>query len=165
MATIYRFLVENKITNGDRGGRNATGNESTKTARKSASKKGRYVSLLGGSKGGVEHNRKLRAINPVINKATNGMWERGMRVGRAGMGLITKNTETGAIGVSWTAINIIVGTGLLLLLKYLNKARVKADKENAQDFKALENGYGALHSEYNVTRNYLTGRVNYNQNK
>ena len=67
MATIYRFIVEQKISGGGGTGRKPTQEGGNK---KSPAKKGRMVSIFGGEKGGVEHNRKLRAINPLINRIT-----------------------------------------------------------------------------------------------
>ena len=102
MATIYRFIVEQKQARG------GDGRQVKEPQVKSAAKKGRNISIFGGEKGGVEHNRKMRAINPLLNRITGGVWEKGMRVGRAGMGLITKNTETGKLGISGPAIAIII---------------------------------------------------------
>lgn len=161
MATIYRFIVEQKTsTSGD--GRRTKPEGS---GRKAAAKKGRWVSILGGEKGGVEHNRKLRAVNPLINRATGGLWEKGMRVGRAATGLITRNTETGKLGVSGPAIAIIVAFAIQLLLKWQKHEQVKAQKLNTQNYKQLENGIGAIHGQYKVTTNVFTGRHTYNQNK
>ena len=93
MATIYRFIVEQRTsTTGD--GRKPRESSATK----GAAKKGRAVSLLGGRKGGVEHNRKMRAINPLLNRITGGVWEKGMRVGRASMGLVKNTAENGIKG-------------------------------------------------------------------
>lgn len=161
MATIYRFIVEQRSAGGGQG---RTPRDST-TTRKSAAKKGRNVSLFGGEKGGVEHNRKMRAINPLLNRMTGGWWEKGMRLGRAGMGLVTKNTETGKIGLSGPAVAIIIAFIITTLLKWNNAEKVKAEKANAQDFKKLENGYGAIHGQYKTTQNFWTGRITYNQNK
>ena len=161
MATIYRFIVEQRSANGGQG---RTPRDGTST-RKSAAKKGRNVSIFGGEKGGVEHNRKMRAINPLLNRMTGGWWEKGMRLGRAGLGLATKNTETGKIGISGPAFAIIIAFIITTLLKWNNAERVKADKANAQDFKRLENGYGAIHGQYKTTQNFWTGRITYNQNK
>ena len=62
MATIYRFIVEQKVsTTGD--GRNPRSSST-----KGSAKKGRSPSFFGGDKGGVEHNRKMRAINPLLNR-------------------------------------------------------------------------------------------------
>lgn len=161
MATIYRFIVEQKAASGGDGRRT----KPEGSGRKSAAKKGRWVSIIGGEKGGVEHNRKLRAINPLINRATGGWWEKGMRVGRAGAGLITRNTETGKLGISGPAIAIIIAFVIQMLLKWQKTEQIKAQKLNAQNFKQLENGFGAIHGQYEVSTHVLTGRHTYNQNK
>ena len=160
MATIYRFVIEQKQTQSS--GRKSN---SSSGSRGTTAKKGRNVSIFGGEKGGVEHNRKMRAINPLLNKATHGYWEKGMRLGRAGAGLITRNTETGALGISGTAVAIIISFILQTLIKWQNKTRVQAEKLNAQNYKAMENGFGALHGAYKVSTNFWTGRTTYNENK
>ena len=161
MATIYRFIVEQRIRNtGD--GRKVGDSSATK---KGAGKKGRWVSIFEGEKGGVEHNRKLRAINPLLNRVTGGMWEKGMRLGRAGTGLVKRNTETGKLGISGPAIAIIIAFVIQTLMKYLEWQQKQADKMNTQNFKQLENGIGAVHGQYKISTNFWTGRHTYNQNK
>ena len=163
MATIYRIIVEQQNKGGSTGRKSS---EDSGISPKSPAKKGKYVSLLGSQKGGVEHNRKLRAINPVLNRATHGYWEKGMRLGRAGLGLVKIDESTGKFaGFSGTAIAIIIAFVLQTLIKYQNKQRIVAEKLNTQNFKALENGNGAIHSSYSISVNGLTGRITYNQNK
>lgn len=162
MATIYRFIVEQKQTGGGGSGRKI---RDPQTNVKTVAKKGRMVSIFGGEKGGVEHNRKMRAINPLINRITGGAWEKGMRVGRAGMGLVTRNTETGKLGLSGPAIAIIIAFVLQMLMKWLQFEQQKAQKINAQNFKQLENGVGSVNSQYRITTNFWTGQHTYNQNK
>ena len=123
------------------------------------------MSIFGGEKGGVEHNRKMRAINPLINRATGGAWEKGMRVGRAGLGLIQRDSETGKFGMSGTALAIIVAFFLQLFIKLLGKEQQKAEKQNMQNYKQLENGIGLINGAYDISTNILTGRHTYNQNK
>ena len=159
MATIYRFIVEQRTRSSGDGRKNSGG------VSKSAAKKGRWVSVIGGEKGGVEHNRKLRAINPLLNRMTGGAWEKGMRLGRAGLGLVQKNTATGKYGVSGTAITIIIAFAIQMLMRWQKAEMIKAQKQNMQDFKRLENGFGAVHNEYSLSTNVITGRHTYNQNK
>lgn len=160
MATIYRFIVEQKVSSTGSG---RTPRESTG---KGAAKKGRAVSLFGGEKGGVEHNRKLRAINPLINRMTGGWWEKGMRLGRAGLGLVQVDKKTGKFaGFSASAIAIIVSFIITMLMKWQKTEMLNAQKMNAQNFKQLENGVGATHGQYKITANFWTGRHTYNQNK
>ena len=162
MATIYRFIVEQKNTTND-GGRKGGG--STTPSKRTTAKKGKYVSIFGGDKGGVEHNRKMRAINPLLNRATGGWWEKGTRLGRAGAGLVQKNTETGKMAISGVSIAIILAFLIQSLMKIQRKEQIRAEKRNAQNFKQMENGLGAIHSEYEITTNIWNGRQTYNQNK
>ena len=162
MATIYRFIIEQKTSgSGGRGGR-----KEGATAKKQTAKQGKAVSLLGGTKGGVEHNRKLRAINPLLNRNTNGYWEKGMRLGRAGLGLIKVNSSTGAFaGFSGTAIAIILAFVLQTVMRYQRKAIANAEKENTNNFKAMENSKTPIRGEYKVSSSLWSGALTYNQNK
>ena len=162
MATIYRFIVEQKQKTTRESGRK---DSSVNGSSKGAGKKGRWVSILNSDKGGVEHNRKMRAINPLLNKITGGAWEKGMRLGRAGAGLVQKNTETGKFRISGTAVTIIFAFLMQQLIGWWKRERDNANKLNAQNFKALENGVGAVRSEYEISAVRFTGRLTYNQNK
>lgn len=162
MATIYRFLVEERTRSGGRSSRSS--GDSSSPSRKTTGK-GKWVSLFSGPHGGVEHNRKLRAINPLLNKATGGYWEKGMRLGRAGMGLVKRNTETGKIGISLPAIAIIIALIIQTIFKIQNKQRDIANKQNTQNYKAMENGFSAIHGEYRVSRDFWSGRTTFNENK
>ena len=163
MATIYRFIIEQKAS-ASGGGRKDT-SPGNGGAKKGAAKKGKMVSIFSGERGGVEHNRKMRAINPLINKATYGAWEKGMRVTRAGIGLVKNAEENGLKGIfGGPAIVILIQMILLALLKWQEFERDKATKQNIQNFKQLENGIGAIHGQYKITANFWTGRHTYNQN-
>lgn len=161
MATIYRIIVEQTTKSTAEDGRK--GGNRLGTGRKTTSKTG---NLLGGSRGGVEHNRKMRAINPILNKATGGYWEKGMRLGRASMGVANAYSNNGVKGIIGSVgFIIIVQMVINALIKWQQKERQKAQELNAQNFKQLENGIGAIHSSYQIDVNTLTGRLTYNQNK
>lgn len=161
--TIYKFIIEQKQSR-QGGGRKDSADSGI--SKKTTAKKGRTVSLFGGEKGGVEHNRKMRAINPLLNRITGGAWEKGMRIGRAGLGLVKVDAETGQFaGLSGPAIAIIIAFIIQLLLKWQAKERQKAEQMNAQNYKQLENGVGAIHGQYKISQNVFTGRMTYNQNK
>ena len=162
MATIYRIAIEQTTRNVDDGRK---GGNRLGTGKKGAGKS-KTTTLLGAMRGGVEHNRKMRAINPVMNKMTNGYWEKGMRIGRAGLGLVKVDQETGKFaGISGPALAIIIAFVLQVLIKWQNQERQKAQQLNAQNYKQLENGVDAIHSAYSVSVNVFTGRQTYNQNK
>lgn len=160
MATIYRFIVENR-----NGGGSGNGRKNNEAPSKKTTSKGKWVSIFAGDKGGVEHNRKMRAINPLLNKATGGYWEKGMRVSRAGIGLVQTNTETGKMRLSPVAVAIIIAFIIQTVLKVQRKQMAIANKENTQNFKAMENGVSAIHGDYSISRNYWDGKLNYNENK
>ena len=165
MATIYRFIVEQKTTSGSDGTASGKGR-----AKKGAAKKGKDLPLLwGGEKGGVEHNRKLRAINPILNKITGGIWEKGMRLGRAAGGLIKKNTETGKLSIGGPSIAIIIAFILIttwnIIAKFNQRDRATAEKVNTENYKHLENGGSAVHGAYSLMVNEWSGRITYNENK
>lgn len=164
MATIYRFVVEQKGVGGGSSGRKST--DKIDIEKKTPSKKGKLVSLLGGERGGVEHNRKTRAINPLLNKLTGGYWEKGTRLGRAGLGLLKFDSETGKFaGLSGVGIAIILAFVIQVALKIWQQQRQLADQQNKQNYKMLENGVGAIRGEYETSVNVMTGRITYNQNK
>ena len=160
MATIYRFIVEQKISQTG-SGRNPSSGQG-----KGAAKKGRSVSFFGGDKGGVEHNRKMRAINPLLNRVTGGWWEKGTRLTRAGIGIGKSIQKNGAKGLlTGPALYIIIAFVITMLLKWQNNEMKKAEQMNAQNYKQLENGVGAIHGQYKVSTAFWTGRHTYNQNK
>ena len=162
MATIYRFIIEQKISSGGSG---RTPRDASAT-KKTTAKKGRSVSFFGGDKGGVEHNRKMRALNPLFNRMTGGWWEKGMRLTRAGMGIVKTDKKTGKFeGFSGPAIAIIFAFVIQMLLKWQQSEAQKAQKMNSQNFKQLENGVGFINGSYSITTNFFTGRHTYNQNK
>lgn len=144
MATVYRFIVESK------GGGTGSGDSRSGSGRPRTAKTPKI------KRQGVEHNRKLRAINPVLNKATGGAYEKSMRLGRAGVGLIRGSS---------VAVAIIISFVLQQLMKWQNKEIQMANAKNTQDYKRLENGLDAIHSAYEVSENFLTGRISYKENK
>lgn len=165
MATIYRFIVD-EGKSGKSGGRKSGGNSRKKT--------GKTTTLLKmfetGNKGGVESNRKMRAINPLINRITNGYWEKGVRIGRAGLGLVKfkKNESTGALsfaGLSGSAIAIIIAFAIQVALKHHAKLIERTEKINKQNYKQLENGQSAVHGEYSITQNFWSGKISYKENR
>ena len=161
MATLYEFAITQytKATDDGRSGKDFSG-------RKTASKKGVDTgNIVGVSKGGVEHNRKMRAINPLLNKATHGYWEKGMRLGRAGLGMIKTDEAGNFAGLSGTAITIIISLIIQTVLKIQAQQREHARSMNSQNFKALENGTGAIYTDYEVSVNIWDSRATYNENK
>ena len=159
MATIYRYILETREGGG------TSGRKNNQAPSKKTTGKGKWVSILNSPKGGVEHNRKMRAINPLFNRATGGYWEQGMRVGRAGLGLVKRNTETGEVKIGGVGWAIIIAWVIQTILKFQRKQIAIADKQNTQNYKSMENGVSQIHGEYQVTRNFWNGKISYNENK
>ena len=159
MATIYRYIIETREGGG------TSGRKNNQAPSKKTVGKGKWVSILNSPKGGVEHNRKMRAINPLLNKATHGYWEQGMRIGRAGMGLVQKNTETGKYRLALPAFAIIFAWIIQTFFKLQSKNLEWGRKRNTQNYKAMENGVSQVHGEYQVSVNAMSGRVSYNENR
>lgn len=160
MATIYEFIVKNQATEGT-----GTGGDGKQGGGKSA--RNLFGSSFSGRKGGVEANRKIRAINPVLNRMTGGWWEKGTRLGRAGAGLLKFNPKTGAFaGISGVAVAIIISFVLQQVLQLQLKQQIEARKVNQNNFKKLESGgEGAISEAYGVSTNFWDGKITYNKNK
>lgn len=165
MATIYRFIVE-QGTSKSAGGRASGENSKKKTAKSTTLLK----MLGGGEKGGVEHNRKLRAINPLLNKITAGYWEKGMRVGRAGLGLVKfkQNADTGKMqfaGFSGPAIAIIIAFLIQTIMKHHARLIAKEQERNKLNYKAMDNGVSSVRGQYQTAVNVWSGKISYNENR
>lgn len=164
MATIYRFIVEEGKSAKGGARKGGGGNSKTKSGKSTS-----LLKMLSGNKGGVEANRKMRAINPLINKMTFGYWEKATRLGRASMGLVKfKETENGTLkyaGLSGSAVAIIIALAIATYLKIQNISISKNEKENSMNFKKLEVGQTQNHGNYKTSVNLWNGHINYNQNK
>ena len=159
MATIYEFIVKNQATKGT-----GTGGDGKQGGGKSA--RNLFGSSFSGKKGGVEANRKMRAINPVLNRMTGGWWEKGTRLGRAGVGLVRFNKSKGKWQVSGVGVAIIIAFVLQQVLQLQRKQQIEARKVNQNNFKKLESGgEGAISEAYGVSTNFWDGKITYNKNK
>lgn len=162
MATIYQFLLKQQ-NSADKGEMGSGGGNVKKVGKTSQSLLGSY---FGGEKGGVEANRKMRAINPLLNKMTGGWWEKGTRLGRAGMGLIKTNPKTGNISLSGVSVAIIISFITQQIIRFQQKQQVEAKRVNRNNFKKLEvGGDDAISGAYTVSTNLFDGKITYNQNK
>lgn len=117
MATIYKFILEQ--------GKGGVGNDNVITPqgeikpKKGAGTKGAFFT---GSNRGVEHNRFSRAFNPILNNMTGGVWEKGVRLTRAGTGVIDTWQHSG-----WKSA--VTGVGAVLIAQFLALEIYKAIKD------------------------------------
>lgn len=160
MATIYRFIVEQKGSGGIGGG---------KTRKKSTAKAITPLSLLTkGAGGGVNNNRSMRAFNYVGNKIIPG-YEKAVRFSKASLGLVKlKPKPEGGYafaGLSGTAIAILITLAISIGISLHKKQIERVNRENTANYKKLETGQSAIHGDFKVTTDFWTGKIEYNENK
>ena len=164
MATIYRFIVEARKATGV-----ATDADGNVIPRKGAGSKGGSSGSgsgfnFGGSRGGVEHNRYMRPINPLINRLTGGYWEKANRVGRAIGGLPeafkTKDGKFTASGFGSTASLILVQFAIMEVDKLIREQMKKSKEENQANFLKIKSGQTTLGQDYKVSKD-IFGKVTY----
>ena len=163
MATIYRFIVEARKATGV--SYDADGNP---MPAKGAGSKGGGSLLAhnpsGKNRGGVEHNRYMRPINPLMNRLTGGYWEKGQRVGRAISGLpdafLTKEGKFTASGFGSTASLILIQFAIMEVDKMIREQMKKAKEENQANYLKIVSGQTTLGQDYKVSRN-IFGKITY----
>ena len=164
MATIYRFIVE---------ARQATGvsydADGVVIPRKGAGSKGGSSGSgsgfnFGGSRGGVEHNRYMRPINPLMNRLTGGYWEKGQRVGRSMLALPeafkTKDGKFNMGGFGSTASLILIQFAIMEVDKLIREQVKKAKEENQANFLKIKSGQTTLGQDYKISKD-IFGKITY----
>jgi hypothetical protein len=160
MATIYRFIVEASKTG--MGSFDADGNP---IPRKGAGSKGggslTAHNPFGKNKGGVEHNRYMRPINPLLNKITGGWWEKGTRLARAGGGVYDVASKKG-IGAALTSTGalIIMQFAIMMAVQAFQDQQKKAKEENQANYLKIVSGQTTIGQNYKVGRN-IFGLITY----
>jgi hypothetical protein len=164
MATIYRFIVEARKATGV-----ATDADGVVIPAKGAGSKGGSSGSgsgfnFGGSRGGVEHNRYMRPINPLMNRLTGGWWEKGQRLGRATASLPQAFTnKTGgfnAAGFGSTGALIIMQFAIMMAVQAFQDQQKKAKEENQANFLKIKSGQTTLGQDYKVSKD-IFGKVTY----
>jgi hypothetical protein len=169
MATIYRFIVEgvgasqatNLLANHDV---DANG---VLIPKKGAGSKGGGSLVAhnptGKRGGGVDHNRYMRPINPLLNRMTGGWWEKGTRVGRATAQLKTEmsaKTGGGASALTSVASLILVQFVIMEVDKLIREQMKKAKEENQSNYLKIVSGQTTIGTDYKVSRN-IFGKITY----
>ena len=154
MATIYEFIVRDQTKNGkqemidpEAGG---------VIAKKSVAKE----KPLSGSNQGVDHNRHMRAVNPLINRYVPG-FEKYVRGGRAIVGVYDTLVQTG-IKSAITSVGAIVLLELALT-KLDDMRREKLEetkKENIANYNKLVTGQTQLSQNVVATKN-IWGKITF----
>jgi hypothetical protein len=154
MATIYRFIVEEKQGNA---GHTSTV-DGASVPRNGAGNKGFN---LGGMFGGTEHNRYMRPVNSVMNRVTGGVWERGVRVTKAGANVLNAGATDGLAGILGSVgFYIIVQFLVIEMMKMFEQEKKKAREENQANFLKIKTGQTVLGPDYKINRD-IFGRITY----
>ena len=154
MATIYEFIVRDQTKNGKQEMIDPDTGEVI--AKKSVSKE----KPLSGSNKGVDHNRYMRAVNPLINRYVPG-FEKYVRGGRAIIGVYDTLVQTG-IKSAITGVGAIVLLELALTkLDDLRREKIEeAKKENVANYNKLITGQTQLSQNVKATKN-IWGKVTF----
>jgi hypothetical protein len=163
MATIYRFIVEARKATGV--SYDADGNPIP--AKGAGSKGGGSLTAhnpSGKNRGGVEHNRYMRPINPLLNQITGGWWEKGTRLGRAAASLPeafkTKTGKFTAAGFGSTGMLIILQFAIMMGVQAFKDQQKRAKEENQSNFLKIKSGQTTLGQDYKVSKD-IFGKITY----
>lgn len=157
MATIFRFIVEDKATKA-MGTQVAVSPAGAIMPKKGAGSK--HLAYTGSNRG-VEHNRYGRVINPLLNKVTGGWWEKGMRVGRGIQGM-AETAEISGWNKALVGVGSIVITQLILMetVKFIEKSIKEANQANQSNLLRIRSGLQVLSRDYQVQKN-IFGKISY----
>ena len=154
MATIYEFIVRDQTKNG----KNLMVDSDTGEviAKSSVAKE----KPLSGSNKGVDHNRYMRAVNPLINRYVPG-FEKYVRGGRAVVGMYDTLVQTG-IKSAITSVGAIVLLELALTkLDDLRREKIEeVKKENIANYNKLITGQTQLSQNVKATKN-IFGKITF----
>ena len=160
MATIYRFIVEARKATGV--SYDADGNP---IPAKGAGSKGGFSltahNPTGKNRGGVEHNRFMRPINPLMNQITGGWWEKGQRLGRATAGVLDVGSKKGiGAALGSTGALIIMQFAIMMAVQAFRDQQKKAKEENQSNFLKIKSGQTTLGQDYKVSKD-IFGKITY----
>ena len=123
MATIYEFIVRDQTKDGKK---LMVDNETGEVIGKSSVAKEKPLS---GSNKGVDHNRYMRAVNPLINRYVPG-FEKYVRGGRAIVGMYDTLVQTGITSA-------ITSVGAIVLLELALTKLDDLRREKIEEAKAI----------------------------
>ena len=154
MATIYEFIVRDQT----KGGKKVMVDDETGEviAKSSVAKE----KPLSGSNKGVDHNRYMRAVNPLINRYVPG-FEKYVRGGRAIVGVFDTLVQTG-ITSAMTGVGAIVLLELALTkLDDMRREKIEeTKKENIANYNKLITGQTQLSQNVKATKN-IWGKITF----
>ena len=154
MATIYEFIVRDQTKDGKK---LMVDNETGEVIGKSSVAKEKPFS---GSNKGVDHNRYMRAVNPLINRYVPG-FEKYVRGGRAVVGVYDTFVKEG-LTASLTSVGAIVLLEMVLTkLDDMRREKIEeAKKENIANYNKLVTGQSQLSQNVVATQN-IWGKITF----
>jgi hypothetical protein len=152
MATVYKFIVE------ARAGQGATDVNGHAIPPKGAGVKS--STFTAHNRGGTEHNRFMRPINPMLNRVTGGYWEKGMRAGRAMAQLPNDIAKKGVGAVAGVASLILIQLAIMEFEKWFREQQRKAKEENKANYLKIKSGQTTISQDYKVSKN-IFGLITY----
>ena len=154
MATIYEFIVRDQTKDGKK---LMVDNETGEVIGKSSVAKEKPFS---GSNKGVDHNRYMRAVNPLINRYVPG-FEKYVRGGRSIVGMYDTLVQKG-IKSAITSVGAIVLLELALTkLDDLRREKIEeTKKENIANYNKLITGQTQLSQNVKATKN-IFGKITF----
>jgi hypothetical protein len=161
MATIYEFIVRSQGGVSGTAQFDADGNA---IPLKGAGVKG-GTSLTahnptGKSSGGVDHNRYMRPINPLINRWTGGYWEKGQRAYNA-MRQLPAEFDAKKIGALGSVAGLIlIQLAIMEFDRWFREQQKKAKEENKANFLKITSGQTVIGQDYKVSKN-IFGKITY----
>ena len=154
MATIYEFIVRDQTKDGKK---LMVDNETGEVIGKKSVAKEKPFS---GSNKGVDHNRYMRAVNPLINRYVPS-FEKYVLSGRAIVGVFDTIVQEG-ITSAMTSVGAIILLQLALTkLDDLRREKIEeAKKENIANYNKLITGQTQLSQNVKATKN-IFGKITF----
>ena len=154
MATIYEFIVRDQTKNGKQ---EMIDPDTGEVIGKSSVAKEKPLS---GSNKGVDHNRYMRAVNPLINRYVPA-FEKSVRGGRAIVGVFDTLVQEGITSAMTSVGAIVLLEMVLTTLDDLRREKIEeAKKENIANYNKLITGQTQLSQNVIATKN-IWGKITF----
>ena len=154
MATIYEFIVRDQTTTKE--SRMVDADTGEVIARNEVTKSKPFS----GSNKGVDHNRYMRAVNPLVNRYVPN-FEKSVRAGRAIAGIYDTTLQNGFVS-GFTGVGAVVMLELILVkLDDLRREQIeKAKADNLANYNKLITGQTQLSNTINASKN-IFGKITF----
>ena len=154
MATIYEFIVRDQTKDGKK---LMVDNETGEVIAKSSVAKEKPLS---GSNKGVDHNRYMRAVNPLINRYVPS-FEKYVRSGRAVTGVIDTTLKEGLkAGLTSVGAIVLLELAIISIDNWRRDQIEKANQENLANYNKLVSGQSQLSQNVQATKN-IFGKITF----